>query len=391
MKTGHNHPCPCGSGKKYKRCCGKFGATSISTIKPFPHPIPPEVLKEIARRKSERIAREVEHGEVKNIITAELDEWRIVASGNKLVYSKTWKVFTDFLNNHLHGLFGLEWGQRQVQLPLEEQHPAVQWRTITALANVGTIPGENGLYMTDIGAANAWFRLAYDLYLIEHNAELQSKLLRRLRDAEKFQGARFEAAVAAMMLASGYELQYREEKGPGKHPEFIATNKKTGQVLAVEAKSRHRPGIMGFRREEDPIPPASFDIDGLLWHAASKGTKEPLLLFVELNTNRAVDAGSHEDVYAELDRAWKALQAREWPERFPAVGVVFYNDASPWYLSTSLPTGLASIWAMVLWPDSSKHVFDAKPLLLRIGQGCLQRTKIPLEFPKRDEEVSPEL
>lgn len=30
MKTGANQPCPCGSGKKYKRCCGvKKSQTSI--------------------------------------------------------------------------------------------------------------------------------------------------------------------------------------------------------------------------------------------------------------------------------------------------------------------------------------------------------------------------
>jgi uncharacterized protein YecA (UPF0149 family) len=23
MKVGRNDPCPCGSGKKYKKCCGK--------------------------------------------------------------------------------------------------------------------------------------------------------------------------------------------------------------------------------------------------------------------------------------------------------------------------------------------------------------------------------
>ncbi|HHW23437.1 MAG TPA: hypothetical protein GXX26_11250 [Clostridiaceae bacterium] len=23
MKIGRNEPCPCGSGKKYKKCCGK--------------------------------------------------------------------------------------------------------------------------------------------------------------------------------------------------------------------------------------------------------------------------------------------------------------------------------------------------------------------------------
>ena len=24
-KVGRNDPCPCGSGKKYKQCCGKLG------------------------------------------------------------------------------------------------------------------------------------------------------------------------------------------------------------------------------------------------------------------------------------------------------------------------------------------------------------------------------
>ena len=25
-RTGRNEPCPCGSGKKHKKCCGKIGA-----------------------------------------------------------------------------------------------------------------------------------------------------------------------------------------------------------------------------------------------------------------------------------------------------------------------------------------------------------------------------
>ena len=382
MKIGRNQPCPCGSGNKYKRCCGAFKTTPGLGTRPYPHPIPPEVLKHFARRERERIAHKARHGEVREIITAEVGDWRFVASGKTLVYSKTWNVFPDFLNNHLHGLLGQEWGQRQVKLPLVQQHPAVQWRTINALDHYGTPPGEDGLYKSDTGSANAWFRMAYDFYLVEHNAELQSKLLRRIRDADKFQGARFEAAVAAMMLASGYELQYCNEKGPGKHPEFIATHKTTGHVLAVEAKSRHRPGIMGFQKGAVAVPSASYDIDGLLREAVSKDTKEPLLVFIELNTPTAADLDSHEDVYIELDRAWKAVQALEWPTGFPAVGVVFYNDVAPWYLNESLPKGLASIWAVVLWPESCKHEFDAKSLLLRIGEGCMQRTRIPLEFPK---------
>ena len=29
MKTGRNDPCPCGSGKKYKKCCANKSASSI--------------------------------------------------------------------------------------------------------------------------------------------------------------------------------------------------------------------------------------------------------------------------------------------------------------------------------------------------------------------------
>ena len=28
-KIGRNEPCPCGSGKKYKQCCGKINSSSI--------------------------------------------------------------------------------------------------------------------------------------------------------------------------------------------------------------------------------------------------------------------------------------------------------------------------------------------------------------------------
>lgn len=378
MKTGRNEPCPCGSGNKYKRCCGAMRDTQARHSSQI---IPPEVLQAFARQEEERLARKNTFGDVKGMITAEMGEWRFVASGNKLVYGKDWRVFTDFLGFHLHGLLGEDWGQHQVKLPFEEQHTVIQWRTIIALAHFGKEKGANGLYKSASGAANAWFRLAYDLYLIEHNAELQSKLLRRMRNQDGFQGARFEAAVAAMMLASGYELRYCDERGPGRQPEFIATNRSDSHILAVEAKSRHRPGVMGFRKHDVPVPPDSFDIAGLLLAALMKDTEEPLLVFVELNTPMAIKLDSSTTIYGELERAWDAVQERNWPDGFPAIGVVFYNDASPWYLDKSLPEGLASIWALALWPKASRHNFDAKSLLSRIAQGCVQRATIPLDFP----------
>lgn len=370
---------------KYKRCCGALERVPQSTLRQ----IPPGVLTALRQHQAEQRLHEKKHGAIKEIITAEMGEWRFVASGGTLAYSKSWKVFPDFLNNHLHSLLGREWGEAQIKLPLDDQHPAVQWRTINALAHYGKPRDDNGLYGSDTGATNAWFRLAYDLYLVEHNAELQKKLLRRLRNPLTFQGARFEAAVAAMMLASGYDLRYSEEKGPGKHPEFYATHRDTGTVLAVEAKSRHRHGVLGFGGKVQVVKPEAFDLDALLRDAVAKDTKEPLLIFIEANVPTLLSVDKQEHVYRELETTWKTVQERAWPDGFPSIGVVFYNDVAPWYPSESLPKNGSSIWALALWPKASRHAFDAKFLLERIAQGCLQRSTIPQEFPQtKNERIS---
>ena len=236
---------------------------------------------------------------------------------------------------------------------------------------------------TKLGAAIAWFRLAYDLYLVEHNAELQKCLIKRLRKLPAFQGARFEAAVAAMMLASGYELEFVDEKGAGKHPEFYATHRQTGQVLAVEAKSKHRPGILGFEPDSPPEHPTSLNIDRLLYTAVEKDTKAPLLVFIELNSPMLVNTQTENELYRDLNASWTKIQGLSWDKGFPCIGVVFYDDIAPWYLRAKMPEWGNSIYAFVLWPFCSRHSFDAKPLLNEIGQGCVQRCNIPLEFPKQ--------
>jgi hypothetical protein len=41
--------------------------------------------------------------------------------------------------------------------------------------------------------------LAYDLYALDHNAELQEKPLARLRNRDNFEGARYEVYVGAIL------------------------------------------------------------------------------------------------------------------------------------------------------------------------------------------------
>ncbi len=379
MQPTRNQLCPCGSGLKFKRCHGKLDGTT--PIPAYPGSIPAQVLAELQRREQEDIDHRVAHGDVKGAISAEYMGYRIVASGKKILWGKKWKVFPDFLNQHLSDLLGAQWGAKQVALPLSQQHPVVQWRTIFATIQQSQARDKDGFFNATSGAATAWFRLAYDLYLVEHNSELQKKLLRRIRDVNGFQGARFEAAVAAMMLAAGYDLEYANETGPGKHPEFFATNRHTGPRLAVEAKSRHRPGILGYPGQRAAVDPTSFDIDRLLRDALAKDTTDPLLIFIELNTPRLATSVTGQEFHEELNTAWIEAQSADWPKGFPAIGVVFYNDASPWQLHSQPPPGVPSVFVVTMWATQSRHQFDPIPLLARVTEACGQRLSIPHNFP----------
>ncbi len=45
--AGRNHPCPCGSGKRYKHCCGLVGLAGQGQVRPPSMPQPAEALSEL--------------------------------------------------------------------------------------------------------------------------------------------------------------------------------------------------------------------------------------------------------------------------------------------------------------------------------------------------------
>lgn len=289
-KISRNDPCPCGSGRKYKRCC--LRATPAHPSIQAPAGIPEEVLslvREHRRAERERVAR---YGDIRPQISAEFQGHRFVAVGSTVHYSKKWKFFTDFLLDHVPAVFGKYWSDTELAKPEPERHPVVQWRSGAIRYMQAQPPQPDGRYAaTPNGLLAAYLAFAYDLYTVGDNSRLDDLLLRRLKNIDQFQGARHELFAEATCLRAGYTIERENERdGTRRHAEFTATHHSTGQQISVEAKSKHRPGILG-RPGEPPAPEKlSLRFGELLNDALRKNPPHPLVVFVDTNLpTRAAD------------------------------------------------------------------------------------------------------
>ena len=83
-------------------------------------------------------------------------------------------------------------------------------------------------------------------------------------------------------MRAGLTIIRENEKDPTrKHVEFVAVHKTTGQHILVEAKSRHRAGVLGREGARDEIPAIKFQ--RLINDAVAKDPTNPLAIFVDTN------------------------------------------------------------------------------------------------------------
>jgi hypothetical protein len=231
-KVGRNEQCPCGSGKKYKKCHGALvildRAAAVAKAAPFM----------LSRFQALDLQRRRQQGEGRPIISTEMNGHRFVAVKNRLLQSKKWGTFHDFLGDYVKMAIGPEWGNAEIAKPLAERHPILQWYDYVCRRQreIGIREGHitTGA-MT--GAVAAYMHLAYDLYALDHNAEVQERLLKRLRDVDNFAGARYEVHVAAILIRAGFHIEMEDEADRATtHCEFTATFASTGKKFSVEAK-----------------------------------------------------------------------------------------------------------------------------------------------------------
>lgn len=252
-KIGRNDLCPCGSGRKFKRCHGnsRFELPFLVQKAGIEKRIQDEAKRLLEEKKAHELQRQKQQGLGRPIISIEHQGYRFVAVGSRMHYSKNWKTFTDFLADYIKMTIGAEWGNAELKKPFEERHPVIQWYHHICLLQQAHVQKRGEIYSARItGAVSAYYRLAYNLYLIAHNVhDIQTRLIRRLKNHDNFQGAYYETQVAAELLKAGFELEYEnEDDGSTTHCEYTATFPRTGKKFSVEAKSRAvapRPGSGG--------------------------------------------------------------------------------------------------------------------------------------------------
>lgn len=245
-KIGRNEPCPCGSGKKYKRCHG-----ALPGSEPFRESREDVIARMISRRQAEEAQRRAQQGLGRPIISFEDQDHglRIVAVGKTVYWAPHLRTFHDFLMFFMPRALGQAWGAEEQKKPFEQQHPILQWCAgLEELrASVTEKTGEVFSSPTN-GAAAAYLGLAYNLYLLQHNIELQERLISRLKIPDQFHGAYYETSVAGAFIRAGFNIEFENEAdGSSTHVEFTATHRQSKRKYSVEAKARHVAGLLGSR------------------------------------------------------------------------------------------------------------------------------------------------
>ena len=243
MKTGRNEPCPCGSGKKYKKC-------HLNAAQPrVRRPVMPDQRADFLRHAQQQMrlhqaaenVRRQQQGHGKPIISWMDEEhgFRLVAVGNQLNWSKNWVIFPNFLLDYLKKTLGMEWGAREKD---KGEHPLFRWLEKFQDHNAPPAPGDRSIQSIAMrGFIACWLHLAYALYLIAHHDSIPKLLLKRLRDPRSFMPAYYEAIVGAALAVAGMEISCAETKaGSAPTPEFRATSKASGKTYEVEAKRKDR-------------------------------------------------------------------------------------------------------------------------------------------------------
>ena len=280
-ETPRNSRCPCGSGKKYKKCHGS--AMETPEIDFFDTPAGRRIVEKAAEmRNPPPPPRMVSRPQIQTVAFGK----KIRAVRNALHYRPLEETFHDFQLNLLLWTLGKNWYDEQMRKPPGERHVILRWRAerneVLEKHRDPSAPPNQPVRAPLTGNMKALQVLADDIYQLQHALKTPRKIVERLRNMREFQGARYEILVASLFARCGFEIEFIDDRAK-KNPEFFAI--KAGERLAVEAKSRHRPGVLHESGEYvAEAQPAKARIRGLFQEALEQNPGQvPFVVFIDVN------------------------------------------------------------------------------------------------------------
>jgi hypothetical protein len=340
----------------------------------------PEIQEEVAKHQFKRSQYKARYGNIKRQITADFQGHKFVAVGNKLYSAKSWKTFPDFLVDFLGDKLTAAWGSAEIAKPDDEKHQIIKLYQQFCYWQQKQTKEDDGIYSSKhSGVSAAYLQLAYDLYALDHDSKLQEEVIKRLKNKSEYQGARYELTVAATFLRAGFDIEYEDETDKSnKHPEFIATHKSSGQKIAVEAKSRHRQGILdqpGMPKDESKVKAS---INRILNSALKKEPDHPFIVCIDLNMPPIKGNVFETEVFKEVLRTIDAKEANlSEPDGFPATMYIFTNYPHHYADSEQLDPTKTFLSILVKKP---KYTFADENIVHEICKSLTQYRNIPNEF-----------
>ncbi len=232
------------------------------------------------------------------------------------------------------------------------------------------------------GPFSAILLLAYDLYLIRHHQKLQELVISRLKDPNQFQGAKFELFALSSCIRAGFDIEFEDETNrESKHAEFTAINKDTNDKISIEAKSKHRSGVLGYKIEKGFDEKIKTKVVTLINYARKKKSDLPLVIFVDTNlpevfAEKIFNDGEMKEFKRILDRVPKQENDKD------DFNLIIFTNTPHYYKEHELI-------------DSKKHftfVFSMNPIskvsdiriLDNLNRAVSLDGNVPNEFPDYD-------
>ena len=390
-KVSRNARCPCGSGHKFKHCCGATCDAQRREPKRVQFlDLPEETRKAFLNAQLKNEEERRNFGHVPPLVSAEMNGYRVIAIGTTLKWNKNWKTPIDFLTDYLKETLSGEWGNAEIAKPYEERHPILQWYHDFCDWQQENSKERNadGLFSGIVtGSAKAYLSIAYDLYELEPLSALHPTMLERLKNADQFQGARYELYVIATLLRAGFEVGLEDERdGSRTHTELTAFHKKHDCKFSVEAKTCGRPGLLGKEGERQKPDEAKANIYRQLQRALLKDAEHDRIIFIDVNMPPDDKEVFDKDWFKTAAKTIQKVEEDQSSDNpYPPAFIVLTNNPNHYVGNDDVEPGQTSYLTAInrpefASPDDSKAVMRQHPEISQLWFSVLNHSKVPGKF-----------